>query len=284
MTTDHTARERADKIVRKLREMLPPKVDYAELVCSPVPSSYGICHVWQDPESYIISDAADLIQSMAVELDEKDRVHRVSVNAGADAIKQLRAELDESRIDEVSTIPCCLCGGEVVEFTVPNDIWNLVMRPDGKETDKEYVCLDCWYKALRKHLDVSRRRERAAVRDFEIASEDGFCSVCAFIGQCTDTESCCFRWRGSPAQPSSDESGTEKGSAGTCEYCEPQKDRLAWSDLDTDTADGYGEFAIDPDLCKIRFHYVSDNEDGNFYKAITECPFCGRALNPGGKE
>jgi hypothetical protein len=51
-----------------------------------------------------------------------------------------------------STIPCCKCGGPVVEFTVPNDIWNAVIRRGGHETDQEYLCMDCWYKALRAYL------------------------------------------------------------------------------------------------------------------------------------
>ena len=39
----------ADEIVRALRNMLPEPVDYAELVGSPVPSSYGHHFVYEDP-------------------------------------------------------------------------------------------------------------------------------------------------------------------------------------------------------------------------------------------
>jgi hypothetical protein len=53
---------------------------------------------------------------------------------------------------ETSKIPCCLCGGKVIEFTVPNEVWNKVMRPDGKETDKEYICYECWNKKLNEFL------------------------------------------------------------------------------------------------------------------------------------
>ena len=48
----------------------------------------------------------------------------------------------------VSEVPCCKCHGEVIEFTVPNELWNAVMRPDGCETDQEYLCFDCWNKEL----------------------------------------------------------------------------------------------------------------------------------------
>lgn len=63
----------ADEIVRALKEMLPPQVDYAELVCSPVPSSYGVCYVWENPEPYHISAAIDLIESLQAQLAAKSR-------------------------------------------------------------------------------------------------------------------------------------------------------------------------------------------------------------------
>lgn len=71
MTNDKSAEE----IVRELRDMLPEKVDYAELVASPVPSSYGVCFVWDSPEPYMISAAADLIETQATEIAElRERV------------------------------------------------------------------------------------------------------------------------------------------------------------------------------------------------------------------
>jgi hypothetical protein len=56
--------------------------------------------------------------------------------------------------DNISNIPCALCGEEVIEFTIPNDIWNKVMRPDGLETNKEYICINCWYNKLRFELGL----------------------------------------------------------------------------------------------------------------------------------
>lgn len=56
--------------------------------------------------------------------------------------------------DLISSIKCARCGGHVVEFTIPNDIWNAVIRPDGRERDDEYICMACWHKALRAALDV----------------------------------------------------------------------------------------------------------------------------------
>lgn len=57
-------------------------------------------------------------------------------------------------MDKISSIPCAVCGGEVIEFSVPNDLWNYVMRPDGHETDKEYLCFSCWNRALEAKFEV----------------------------------------------------------------------------------------------------------------------------------
>ena len=35
-----------------------------------------------------------------------------------------------------------------------------------------------------------------AVEDIKIISQDGLCCICKFIGQCTDSDDCCFIWRG----------------------------------------------------------------------------------------
>lgn len=51
-----------------------------------------------------------------------------------------------------SSIPCNRCNGVVHEFSIPNDIWNYVIRVDGKERDDEYICIDCWHNALRAKI------------------------------------------------------------------------------------------------------------------------------------
>lgn len=71
----------AEAIVKELRDMLPPKEDYAELVCSPVPSSYGQFFVWSDPEPHIIANAADLIEHLQFQLSAAERRERAAVDA-----------------------------------------------------------------------------------------------------------------------------------------------------------------------------------------------------------
>ena len=53
-----------------------------------------------------------------------------------------------------SEIPCVICKNEVYEFYIPSDIWNKVIRKNGKETDKEYLCLNCFWNALRDELNL----------------------------------------------------------------------------------------------------------------------------------
>lgn len=63
-----------------------------------------------------------------------------------DAQTQLTAAHAQGRAEgaAVVDIPCSVCGGPCVEFTVPNDVWNLVVRKGGPETDKEYLCEACY--------------------------------------------------------------------------------------------------------------------------------------------
>lgn len=51
-------------------------------------------------------------------------------------------------IFEKSKIPCVQCGKEVQEFSVPNNVWNSVVRPNGHETNNEYLCVWCFLDKL----------------------------------------------------------------------------------------------------------------------------------------
>lgn len=51
-------------------------------------------------------------------------------------------------LSKESTVPCCLCGGAVEEFSVPNADWNRIVRKNGSETDKEYLCWACFEKKI----------------------------------------------------------------------------------------------------------------------------------------
>lgn len=55
---------------------------------------------------------------------------------------------------EISEVPCARRGGYVVEFSIPNDIWNKVIRIDGYERSDEYICMECFFQALREALGL----------------------------------------------------------------------------------------------------------------------------------
>lgn len=58
---------------------------------------------------------------------------------------------------KVSEVPCARCGEDVIEFSIPNDIWNRVIRLDGHERDDEYICMECFFQALRAALGLYTR-------------------------------------------------------------------------------------------------------------------------------
>lgn len=49
-------------LVEELREMLPEKVDYADLVCAEG-SAHGSYYVYEDPGDYIVEEAADRLET-----------------------------------------------------------------------------------------------------------------------------------------------------------------------------------------------------------------------------
>ncbi len=57
----------------------------------------------------------------------------------------LTAEIEQLRSESKrSDIPCCKCGGPVIEFSIPNAAWNTIIRDNDPATDQEYLCLNCF--------------------------------------------------------------------------------------------------------------------------------------------
>jgi len=80
----------AAEIVKGLREMLPPQVDYAELVGAEG-FARGCHYVWTEPEPYIISEAADLIEN-----SQKEEKLLYQMGLSADDVFTARIEMTES--------------------------------------------------------------------------------------------------------------------------------------------------------------------------------------------
>ena len=95
----------------------------------------------------------------------------------------LFTELD-FKIASRSSIPCARCGGVVIEFSVPNDIWNAIVRRDAPEGSDEYMCHACWLRALRAFAKQSAREHAAweAMRKRQVVSlrkaVSGDCWIC----------------------------------------------------------------------------------------------------------
>ena len=57
------------ELIKHLRDMLPPKVDYADLVCAEG-GHHGYLHVWEDPEPYFIEAAANKLEQLQQLIDD----------------------------------------------------------------------------------------------------------------------------------------------------------------------------------------------------------------------
>ena len=121
-------------------------------------------------------DAPELIEDYCI---RAGRVHPWASQAGHE-IKALKTELVQLREQSAafgistgeSSTPCARCGGTVIEFSLPSDVWNAVVRQGGPERDDEYLCYACWLAALRAFVEQLARDREAwdAVRSGKIIS------------------------------------------------------------------------------------------------------------------
>ena len=64
------------ELIKALREALPEPVDYAELVGAPE-WAYGCEYVYEDPECYLIEEAADKLEQLQQLVDDMTNDHYV---------------------------------------------------------------------------------------------------------------------------------------------------------------------------------------------------------------
>lgn len=64
----------------------------------------------------------------------------------------------------ISGTPCCECGHECIEFSRPSAEWNATMRPDGHETDREYLCAQCYMNHLAGRAERAEAKLAEATR------------------------------------------------------------------------------------------------------------------------
>lgn len=51
-------------------------------------------------------------------------------------------------------LPCRNCNQPHQEYSVDSKLWNLVMRPDGRETEYEYLCLKCFHRRIAARVEL----------------------------------------------------------------------------------------------------------------------------------
>ena len=62
--------DKIHELIKTIYEHIGDPVDYAELVGSPVPSSYGIYYTYEEPEDILLNQAAEMLQDLVAELEQ----------------------------------------------------------------------------------------------------------------------------------------------------------------------------------------------------------------------
>lgn len=105
------------ELIKTIYEHIGDPVDYAELVGSPVPSSYGIYYTYEEPEDILLNQAAEMLRDLVVELEQ---------------VKQER--------DAALT-----------------DLWNMCSCKKCKHRGSDSKCGDCWLRTVPGHSELSHR-------------------------------------------------------------------------------------------------------------------------------
>lgn len=85
------------ELVKQLRDMLPPKVDYADLVCAEG-GFRGHTYVWEDPEPYFIEEAANKLEQLQRLIDDMLGDHYVdNLDWYSNRCRELEEELENVR-------------------------------------------------------------------------------------------------------------------------------------------------------------------------------------------
>lgn len=88
------------ELIKALRDMLPPKVDSADLVCAEG-FARGHMYVWEDPEPYFIEAAADKLEQLQKLVDDMLGGHYVdNLDWYANRCRELEEELENIRSDD----------------------------------------------------------------------------------------------------------------------------------------------------------------------------------------
>lgn len=113
--------DKVNELLKTIYEFIGDPVDYAELVCSPVPSSYGVYYVYEEPEDILLNEAAEMLQDLAAELE------------------QVKRERDAALTDLWNMCSCKKC------------------KHIGSSATDDSKCGDCWLRTVPGHPELSHR-------------------------------------------------------------------------------------------------------------------------------
>lgn len=108
-------------LIKTIYEYIGDPIDYAELIGSPVPSTYGIRYTYEDPGDILLSEAAELLRNLSGELE------------------QVKKERDAALTDLWNMCSCKKC------------------KHIGSSATDDSKCTDCWLGTIPGHPELSHR-------------------------------------------------------------------------------------------------------------------------------
>lgn len=147
------------ELVKTLRDMLPEKIDLADLVCTEGIGHYGYTYVWEDPEPYFIEEAANMLEKLFTENQQlrNDLIMQTALaQNGQSAIetnkqlaKRLNAAINDIKkaIDSDDVCSFCKydtpCQGEKCNQYIEGR--GMTIEKNGQYIDEKWTCMDFNY-------------------------------------------------------------------------------------------------------------------------------------------
>lgn len=97
-----------ENLINELLKFAGEPVDYAEMVGSPVPSSYGVCFTYEEPEQRLMAEAAFRLTSLRAAVAEKERLYQLQKSNAITICEKLDKAMQAIKI-AASGRCCSIC-------------------------------------------------------------------------------------------------------------------------------------------------------------------------------
>lgn len=102
---------KVNELIKNIYEFIGDPIDYAELVSSPVPSSYGCYYVYEDPGDILLNEAAEMLQAQQDKINELlNRFVRATWYEGSGWLDDINGDYDNAILRP--TYICSNCKSE----------------------------------------------------------------------------------------------------------------------------------------------------------------------------